>query len=860
MNFKVITSRISGKMIFQVALALIPIAFSVYFIKHNGNELKRSFDLLATSRLGWFLAGIAVSALYLIIHGNMYMASFRTLHSDVSFFNALILSLKRNFISVFLPAGGITSLAFFTSDIEKQGVTKTRIHLASTVYGISGFVSLVLIAIPAIIILFLAHNLTGTVLFAFFALIIIVGALIFALRSFIKGGVIFRLISRYQPKLVFFYEELKEQEYSAKGFLETIFFSFLIELCGIAHLYIAMKALGIDATLQIALLGYVVATLMYAVSPFMRGLGAVEISLTVVLLSYGISQVDAISASLLYRFFEFWLPLLIGALSFVYKRDNLFLRIFPAFLILILGIVNIFSVLTPAVSERLAFLEDFLPADAIYFSNFSVIIAGILLIVLSAYLVRGLRNAWWVSLVIAALSVVGHLTKAIDYEEAFFGLFVVATLIYTRKNYIVHNDKRLFHNSISILLAGFGFILFYGIVGFYLVDEWHYGLNFSFRQSVYYLFNTAFLFNNGDLTPQTEFAHWFTYSLNFCGGGYIIFFLFILLKPSNYRHQEEENERKTAEDLVRQYGVSALDYFKTYRDKHLYLGKNHEWFISFRISGDYAVVLENPVCRDKSLLPGCINEFDDYCAENGLKTLYYRVDEDDLVYYQQLNKKSLFLGQEGVIDLDVFKLEGGDMKPIRNAINKLNKEGYTCKIVTPPLKEGLLQKLKAVSDEWLQAFEKKEAVFSQGTWNARELKKQVVLIVEDPEERVAGFLNIVPDYAKDEGTYDLIRRVKDVPGGVLDVLMVTMIDYFRNEHKKYLNLGMAPLSGIEKGKNLPEKTIKFAYENLKTFGHFKGLRFFKEKYATIWKNKYLVYSNDYDLLAAPIAISKVSKE
>jgi len=102
-----------------------------------------------------------------------------------------------------------------------------------------------------------------------------------------------------------------------------------------------------------------------------------------------------------------------------------------------------------------------------------------------------------------------------------------------------------------------------------------------------------------------------------------------------------------------------------------------------------------------------------------LKTLYYRVDEDDLVYYQQLNKKSLFLGQEGVIDLDVFKLEGGDMKPIRNAINKLNKEGYTCKIVTPPLKEGLLQKLKAVSDEWLQAFEKKEAVFSQGTWNAR---------------------------------------------------------------------------------------------------------------------------------------------
>ena len=80
----------------------------------------------------------------------------------------------------------------------------------------------------------------------------------------------------------------------------TLVYSTAIEICGILHLYIALRALGLDATLKIALLGYVVATLLLAVSPFMRGLGAVELSLTYILIKSGIPQISAISAALLY--------------------------------------------------------------------------------------------------------------------------------------------------------------------------------------------------------------------------------------------------------------------------------------------------------------------------------------------------------------------------------------------------------------------------------------------------------------------------------------------------------------------------------------------------------------------------------
>ena len=44
---------------------------------------------------------------------------------------------------------------------------------------------------------------------------------------------------------------------------------------------------------------------------------------------------------------------------------------------------------------------------------------------------------------------------------------------------------------------------------------------------------------------------------------------------------------------------------------------------------------------------------------------------------------------------------------------------------------------------------------------------------------------------------------------------------------------------------------------LKRFRHYSGLRNFKQKYATAWHNKYLIYENDFDLLQLPMALNRV---
>jgi len=173
------------------------------------------------------------------------------------------------------------------------------------------------------------------------------------------------------------------------------------------------------------------------------------------------------------------------------------------------------------------------------------------------------------------------------------------------------------------------------------------------------------------------------------------------------------------------------------------------------------------------------------------------------------------------------------------------------------LQRELVKELKHVSDEWLKHYEKKETVFSQGIFDEKEIIKEDVIIIRDEMDQLKAFLNIIPDFAPGECTYDLIRKTGDAPSGCMDALIIQLVKYAREKKLKYLNLGLVPMAGIEQPENTAERLIRYAYEKIKRFRHYTGLREFKEKYATTWVNKYLIYENDFDLLQLPAALNKV---
>jgi phosphatidylglycerol lysyltransferase len=241
----------------------------------------------------------------------------------------------------------------------------------------------------------------------------------------------------------------------------------------------------------------------------------------------------------------------------------------------------------------------------------------------------------------------------------------------------------------------------------------------------------------------------------------------------------------------------------------------------------------------------------------GLKTAFYRVDETSISYFTYFKKQKLLIGQEAVLELAKFTLEGRDKKSLRNGQNSLLRKGYRASICPPPLQKELIGELKQVSNEWLLHHGKKEMVFSQGVFDEKEIGQQHVIIIRDETGKLKAFLNVIPDFAPEECTYDLIRKTADAPGGCMDALIIELVKYAREKKLKWLNLGLVPMTGIEQPGNTAERLIRYAYEKIKRFRHYTGLREFKEKYATTWVNKYLVYENDFDLIQLPAALNKV---
>jgi phosphatidylglycerol lysyltransferase len=93
----------------------------------------------------------------------------------------------------------------------------------------------------------------------------------------------------------------------------------------------------------------------------------------------------------------------------------------------------------------------------------------------------------------------------------------------------------------------------------------------------------------------------------------------------------------------------------------------------------------------------------------------------------------------------------------------------------------------------------------------------------------------------------------------MDHILVEMFKYFKTQGIQYVNLGFAPMSGLDDPHNFPEKSMKFAYEKFRSFSHFKGQREYKEKFNPQWNDKFLIYTNDFDLLQVPAALARVIK-
>ena len=166
--------------------------------------------------------------------------------------------------------------------------------------------------------------------------------------------------------------------------------------------------------------------------------------------------------------------------------------------------------------------------------------------------------------------------------------------------------------------------------------------------------------------------------------------------------------------------------------------------------------------------------------------------------------------------------------------------GATFEIVPKEAFETLHPALEAVSTAWLASKNAKEKGFSLGRFAPDYLRRCPAALVWQGE-RLVAFANLWLGADREELSLDLMRHLPAAPAGVMDYLFLQLALWGRDQGYGWLDLGMAPLSGLEERRLAPlwSRAGALAFRHGEHFYNFQGLRQFKEKFEPVWEPRYL---------------------
>ncbi len=304
---------------FKSALIVSVFWLMYQFLQQGRVELPQLINRVQNADKMWLSVGVLLSCVFVFLQGEMYVWSLRCVGENVPRRLAILLYLKRNFVSVFLPVGSISSLATFSQDIENEGVTQLKMSAASAIYLVAGIVTLWVVAIPILISTAQSQHIDSGAYVSLLVLTLLLIGLFFLVLNLKSKGKTYELLTKYAPKFVSKIHQLLTTPMHQKALIMVNLASLGLEIVGILLLFISIYAIGLDIDWLMPCLAYTIATLILYVAPVARGVGAIELSLIYVLTQNGIDANSALTVTLLYRFFGFWWPLLLGGLSFLIK-------------------------------------------------------------------------------------------------------------------------------------------------------------------------------------------------------------------------------------------------------------------------------------------------------------------------------------------------------------------------------------------------------------------------------------------------------------------------------------------------------------------------------------------------------------
>jgi phosphatidylglycerol lysyltransferase len=520
-----------------------------------------------------------------------------------------------------------------------------------------------------------------------------------------------------------------------------------------------------------------------------------------------------------------------------------------ACLVFLNGLIALAEALVLKPPGVLEWMLHWMPIEIVQHSRLLLAFAGLSLLLLSRGLFRRKRVAWRLALTLLAVVLVSHLGHAFDWHHALLTLAVGTLLAWNRREFPARSDQPSLRKA-ALMVPIFFIVLFLlarvGLSRFqHGAGKWTTAVQLLLFQSPEF-----------EMVPSAR-AQAFFDSIQVGTILASLISLGLLLRPVVARPYSSEKDWRRAREIIARYGNDPMDEFALLGDKlHHFKGDS---VVAYALWRDQAVVLASPI-GPPELLPEAIRDFRAFCVRQDWRPVFSQFPAEHRIHYEQQGMCILKVAENARLDLDGFRLAGGKFQKIRTACNRARKSGLAVRWygagVAP--NDVLEEELSAISSEWLATKHGDEMTFDLGQFSIAEIRKREVSYTVSGDGRIDAFATWLP-YARGSGRcIDLMRSRRDARG-VMDFLIAESLFSFRERGVREASLGSAPLANVDAAASykLPDRAVKYLFENFNQIYGYKSLFEFKEKYDPQWRGRYLACIDPAHLPMAALAMARV---
>lgn len=294
-----------------------------------------------------------------------------------------------------------------------------------------------------------------------------------------------------------------------------------------------------------------------------------------------------------------------------------------------------------------------------------------------------------------------------------------------------------------------------------------------------------------------------------------------------------------AEAIIEQWGTSN-DKLTLTGDKSLMFAENDRAVIAFAKHARSWIALGAPIGAKDAILE-LMWDFVDAARREGAKPVFYEADKRFMPFAVDLGFSLFKMGEEAIINLKKFSLEGPSRKKLRTTYNRALRDGMELQITEPSHSTELVARLRSISDEWLATQKGAEKQFSVGQFQTEYIARTPIACLIF-EEKIVAFANLLVCENDRSISIDLMRYSENAPSSTMEFMFTALLIHFSELGYEKFSLGLAPLSGFEKrsGAGLWARFGSLVFEHGNRFYSFEGLRRFKSKFDPDWEPRYLV--------------------